>query len=288
MDNATRLQYLEAMGIDVWVPRRLPVAALPAVDEPENIGGAEDCRAMEDIASGAQAEIAAQSDPHKDAATHHSGEADFNDSSNVQRHLVLPSGVQAAPTASNAEQAWIKLQQQVAECRACGLCETRTQTVFGVGSHHASWMLIGEAPGQNEDLQGEPFVGKAGQLLNEMLRAIGLAREEVFIANVLKCRPPANRDPQAAEVAACHDFLRQQIALMQPKIILAVGRIAAQNLLNTQQPLAKLRGRLHSLENIPLVVVHHPAYLLRALTEKAKAWDDLQFALSVYQSLQEQ
>lgn len=186
------------------------------------------------------------------------------------------------------DNAWNELQQEVSRCRACGLCETRTQTVFGVGSRHARWMLIGEAPGQNEDLQGEPFVGKAGQLLNEMLRAIGLAREEVFIANVLKCRPPANRDPQTEEVAACHDFLHRQIALLQPKIILAVGRIAAQNLLDTQQPLAKLRGRRHSLENIPLVVVHHPAYLLRALTEKAKAWDDLQFALSVYQSLQEQ
>jgi uracil-DNA glycosylase len=158
--------------------------------------------------------------------------------------------------------------------------------VFGVGNKHASWMLIGEAPGRDEDLQGEPFVGRAGQLLNEMIRAIGLQREQVYIANMLKCRPPNNRDPQAGEVEACHEFLTRQIGLIQPKIILAVGRIAAQNLLNTTQPLAKLRGHQHSLENTPLVVVHHPAYLLRSLSEKAKAWEDLQFAWSVYQSLE--
>lgn len=184
------------------------------------------------------------------------------------------------------EHAWKGLQHEVSMCRACALCETRTQTVFGVGDRHASWMLIGEAPGQNEDLQGEPFVGRAGQLLNEMLRAIGLRREQVYIANMLKCRPPNNRDPLADEVAACHDFLQQQITLLQPKIILAVGRIAAQNLLKTQQSLSRLRGIQHDLNGIPLVVVPHPAYLLRSLTEKAKAWEDLQFAWSVYQSLQ--
>lgn len=256
MDNATRLQYLEAMGIDVWVSRHPPIAvqAPQAIEDESNlVGWAE----------------------YNEA--HRSNHAEFIE----PRVSVHP--VQATYATDHA---WTDLQHEVASCRACQLCETRTQTVFGVGSHRASWMLIGEAPGQNEDLQGEPFVGKAGQLLNEMLRAIGLARDEVFIANILKCRPPNNRDPQADEVAACNGFLKQQITLLQPKIILAVGRIAAQNLLNTQQPLAKLRGRQHRLENIPLVVVHHPAYLLRALTEKAKAWDDLQFALSVYQSLE--
>jgi uracil-DNA glycosylase len=267
MDNATRLQYLEAMGIDVWVPRHEFVADLPAGGGlSESVECSDDRMDAGVITSGAQGAmhgaIPDQSETHQD------------DSSKSHEH-------------SSADHAWHNLQQAVSVCRACQLCETRTQTVFGVGSHRASWMLIGEAPGQNEDLQGEPFVGKAGQLLNEMLRAIGLARDEVFIANILKCRPPNNRDPQADEVAACHGFLQQQITLLQPKIILAVGRIAAQNLLNSQQPLAKLRGRLHRLENIPLVVVHHPAYLLRTLTEKAKAWDDLQFALSVYQSLQE-
>jgi DNA polymerase len=180
---------------------------------------------------------------------------------------------------------WQNLQYEVAACQQCKLCETRTQTVFGVGNHHASWMLIGEAPGQDEDLQGEPFVGRAGQLLNEMLRAIGLRRDQVYIANMLKCRPPHNRDPEAQEVAACHGFLQRQIELLQPKLIVAVGRIAAQNLLNTQQSLTRLRGNRHKIGNTPLVVVHHPAYLLRFPLEKAKAWEDLQFAVSVHKSL---
>lgn len=286
MDNATRLQYLEAMGIDVWVPRHQPVTGVPAVDESDNLGRADDCRDAGGIPSRAQGAMLGTIAEQREADQEGLNQSTVAPSEAPECWASLPSA-QPTQLSHASNHAWSELQQQVAACHACGLCETRTQTVFGVGNHHASWMLIGEAPGQNEDLQGEPFVGKAGQLLNEMLRAIGLAREEVFIANVLKCRPPANRDPQAEEVAACHDFLRQQIALLQPKIILAVGRIAAQNLLNTQQPLAKLRGRLHQLEDIPLVVVHHPAYLLRALTEKAKAWDDLQFALSVYQSLQE-
>lgn len=280
MDDAIRLQYLEAMGIDVWVPRHVPIANLPAVEDiviRESAGEAKEAENRENVG------WAKQREAHHDLAL----SENIATSEVPERWAALPLD-KPAPAPHANDNAWNELQQEVSRCRACGLCETRTQTVFGVGSRHARWMLIGEAPGQNEDLQGEPFVGKAGQLLNEMLRAIGLAREEVFIANVLKCRPPANRDPQTEEVAACRDFLHRQIALLQPKIILAVGRIAAQNLLDTQQPLAKLRGRRHSLENIPLVVVHHPAYLLRALTEKAKAWDDLQFALSVYQSLQEQ
>ena len=260
MDHATRLQYLEAMGIDVWVSRHQPVAEQIAKTTANYVGWAE------------QSEV--HRSKHDEPTT------------NLDRRASQDSA-QATGSSHTDEQSWHDLQQAVANCRACSLCEIRTQTVFGVGSHHANWMLIGEAPGQNEDLQGEPFVGRAGQLLNEMLRAIGLKREEVFIANILKCRPPNNRDPQTGEVAACHDFLQRQIELLKPKIILAVGRIAAQNLLNTQQPLAKLRGVRHQLEQVPLVVVHHPAYLLRSLTEKAKAWDDLQFALSVYQSLEQ-
>lgn len=268
MDNATRLQYLEAMGVDVWVSRHPPVAnPLPISDHElsQNVGRVE------------QGEI-------------HGDSLSGQDQQTIEADSPAPplSTPQLAAPAHNAEQAWGELKNEVAACRACKLCETRTQTVFGAGSRHADWMLIGEAPGQNEDLQGEPFVGRAGQLLTEMLRAIGLKREEVFIANMLKCRPPNNRDPQVEEVAACHDFLLRQIELIQPKIIIAVGRIAAQNLLKTQQALAKLRGVRHDYENYPLVVVHHPAYLLRSLTEKAKAWDDLQFSLSIYQSLEQQ
>lgn len=265
MDNATRLQYLEAMGIDVWVSRRLPIAGqLPAGDDElsKNVGWVELCE------------------------THHAPVDQQQKDSMEGSPLPLLASEQEQ-TVRNSEQAWSDLKNAVANCRACGLCETRTQTVFGVGNHQAEWMLIGEAPGQNEDLQGEPFVGRAGQLLTEMLRAIGLKREEVFIANMLKCRPPNNRDPSGEEVAACHNFLLRQIELIRPKIIVAVGRIAAQNLLKTQQSLSKLRGARHYLENYPLVVVHHPAYLLRSLTEKAKAWDDLQFAMSVYQSLEQ-
>ncbi len=177
---------------------------------------------------------------------------------------------------------WAALQKRVANCTACGLHSTRTQTVFGVGNNNAQWMVIGEAPGADEDRQGEPFVGRAGKLLNEMLRAVGLPREEVYIANVLKCRPPNNRDPLPAEVAQCEPYLKRQVELVQPKIILAVGRIAAQNLLQTDITIGKLRGQQFSYAGIPLVVTYHPAYLLRSPAEKRKAWDDLRFAREVW------
>jgi DNA polymerase len=178
---------------------------------------------------------------------------------------------------------WDTLAGKVASCTACGLHATRTQTVFGVGNRQAEWMVIGEAPGADEDKQGEPFVGRAGQLLNAMLRAAGLRREQVYIANILKCRPPDNRDPQADEVACCEPFLTRQIELIQPKLILAVGRIAAHNLLKTDIPLGKLRGRMHHYAptGTPVVITYHPAYLLRSPGEKRKAWEDLQFARTV-------
>ena len=184
---------------------------------------------------------------------------------------------------------WTGLREQIAACTACEqLCKTRTQTVFGVGNPRADWLIIGEAPGADEDRQGEPFVGRAGQLLNAMLLAIRLPRENVFIANVLKCRPPANRDPRPEEVANCLPFLSQQIALLRPKMLLAVGRIAAQNLLATDAPLARLRGKLHRFGEggTPLVVTYHPAYLLRTPSDKRKAWEDLKFARATFASLE--
>lgn len=230
LDEARRLQYLQAMDIDVWVPRH---QALPVADSaPEN------------------QRVAAAAEANQDA-----------------------------------EQAWEQLRQEVAQCRRCELHQSRTQTVFGVGNKNADWMLIGEAPGKQEDLKGEPFVGPAGQLLTEMIRALGYSRDEVFIANILKCRPPNNRNPKADEVAACSGFLKRQIALVKPKIILAVGRVAAQHLLGTQQTLGKLRGVVHKLDDIPVIVIYHPAYLLRSLLEKRKAWQDLQLARRVYQDL---
>ena len=177
---------------------------------------------------------------------------------------------------------WDELEATVAACTACPLHRGRTQTVFGVGNRKAEWMFIGEAPGEQEDLQGEPFVGRAGQLLNEMIRAIGLKREDAYIANVLKCRPPKNRDPAPEEAAACEAYLKDQLALVRPRIIIAVGRIAAQNLLKTATPIGKLRGQVHDYEHIPLVVTYHPAYLLRSLTEKRRAWEDLKLARRIF------
>lgn len=180
---------------------------------------------------------------------------------------------------------WDELAAQVKDCGCCDLCNTRTNAVFGVGNRQAELMVIGEAPGAEEDLRGEPFVGRAGKLLDQMLAAIQLDRERVYIANILKCRPPNNRDPLPAEVAACMPYLARQLSLVKPKLILAVGRIAAQTLLATQIPIGKLRGQTHTLPSglalpagIPLLVTYHPAYLLRSPGDKAKAWQDLKQA----------
>ena len=245
MDNATRLKYLEAMGIDVWLPRTsdYDVDDMP----PLNLVDKE----TESIVD-------------------------------LESHTLTDTPA----VLSDDNDEWQKLQQDVATCQRCSLCATRTQTVFGSGNKNADWMLIGEAPGANEDREGKPFVGKAGLLLTEMLRAAGLTREQVFIANIIKCRPPENRDPKIDEVAACSEYLHRQIAVIQPKIILALGRIAAQNLLKTDQPIGKLRGAVHYLDKIPVVVIYHPAYLLRSLLEKRKAWADLQMAMQVVQNIE--
>lgn len=169
---------------------------------------------------------------------------------------------------------WETLKSAVKSCTACSLHKTRTQTVFGVGNTNAKLMLIGEAPGFYEDQKGEPFVGAAGKLLNAMLESIGLSREQVFIANILKCRPPDNRDPEANEVSQCTPFLEKQIAMIQPVLLVALGRIAAHYLLNCKTSLIQLRGKMHSFKNIPLIVTYHPAYLLRNPSDKRKAYGD--------------
>jgi uracil-DNA glycosylase len=234
MDSERRRDYLQTLGIDLWLPRGLPAAA-PAVTP-----------------SAPRAE--------------------------VEVPVALPSAVRDAD--------WESLRQQVLGCTRCALHLTRTQGVLGVGPERCDWLVIGEAPGAEEDRRGEPFVGPAGQLLDAMLKAIGLdRRSNVYIANVLKSRPPGNRDPKPEEVAACLPFLERQIALLQPKIMLAVGRIAAQNLLATATPLGRLRGQVHRFGATPLVVTYHPAYLLRTPSDKRKAWEDLKFARSVYQEL---
>lgn len=191
-----------------------------------------------------------------------------------------------APAGEIAGMDWDALEQAVASCQACGLCKTRKNTVFGVGHRQARWLIVGEAPGENEDLQGEPFVGQAGALLDNMLKALGLSRagdgaQAAYIANVLKCRPPGNRNPQPEEVLQCEAYLRRQVALLQPQVILALGRFAAQSLLQhsvpdvATLPLGRLRGQVHEYEGVPVVVSYHPAYLLRTPQDKAKAWADL-------------
>jgi len=188
-------------------------------------------------------------------------------------------------TSSSIEQQWEALRLEVECCTACPLHKTRTQAAFGVGNKSADCMIIGEAPGAEEDRLGEPFVGRAGKLLDLMLRAIGLSRTEVYIANILKSRPPNNRDPNTAEIEACWPYLNRQIELVQPRLILAMGRIAAQNLLQSETPVGRLRGRVHQFAHnkntIPLIVTYHPAYLLRSPVQKRKSWEDLQRAQQV-------
>jgi len=191
-----------------------------------------------------------------------------------------PSGLALAAETMD----WPALQSAVEGCRACGLCENRRQTVFGLGHLRAQCMVVGEAPGEQEDASGEPFVGDSGQLLDRMLRALGLSRDatepadaarQVFITNTVKCRPPRNRNPTADELCACQPFLQRQVALVQPKVIIAMGAFAVRSLLGSDEPIGKLRGRLHSWRGVPVVVTYHPAYLLRQPTDKARAWEDL-------------
>jgi uracil-DNA glycosylase len=200
----------------------------------------------------------------------------------------------ASPVAADDVAAldWAALEVRVAGCIACGLCQSRSRTVFGVGHRQAHWMLVGEAPGAEEDALGEPFVGQAGRLLDQMLGSVALARvgddpaRTVFIANVLKCRPPGNRNPAPEEVARCEPYLIRQVALVRPRVVVVMGRFAAQSLLGTTAAIAALRGRAHPLQagdwRVPVIVTYHPAYLLRNLADKAKAWADLCLAQDLY------
>ena len=252
---------LREMGVRVWAPRAEPAAALAVADAAEAVAVAPPS-------------AKAPAPSHAPAA--------------APRPAAAATPI-AAPSvtlhAGIATMDWPELRATVAACTACTLCQGRTQTVFGVGHEHAHWMIVGEAPGEQEDRQGEPFVGKSGQLLDNMLRAIALTRGEaeparqVYIANTLKCRPPGNRNPAPAELAACEGFLIRQVQLVQPKIILAMGRFAVQSLLRSTEPIGRLRGRVHHYQGVPLIVTYHPAYLLRNLEDKAKAWDDLCLAV---------
>ena len=216
-----------------------------------------------------------------------------NHSSALTEENSLAQSTDAANPANLIEQesidldaGWNDLQSAVSHCTACQLHETRTQTVFGVGDRKADWLFIGEGPGATEDARGEPFVGQAGKLLDQMLAAIQLDRtHQVYITNIVKCRPPNNRNPSLNEARQCAPYLARQINLIQPKLIVALGKVAAQNLLNSDESIASLRGKVHSHLGIPLIVTYHPAYLLRSLPDKAKAWKDLCFAMNTMQSL---
>lgn len=264
--DSRRLNYLRALDIDVW-QRRDRVVEKP-VDAPVRVPAA---KAATVSARVRQSPPPAVTEPVIPRA-----------------ETIVPLRVPARDDAVGA-MGWDELVDSVRTCTKCSLHETRTQGVFGVGDRKARWMIIGEAPGADEDRQGEPFVGRAGQLLNSMLRAMGLAREQVFIANILKSRPPGNRDPKADEAAACLPYLFRQIELVNPTLLLCVGRIAAQTLLETDTPIGKLRGKLHTLPSgRPLIVTYHPAYLLRSPIEKRKAWADLVMAMQTFERLSDE
>lgn len=253
--DSRRLAYLKALDIDVWERRDVGLRApLSRADVPRPAIPQVDTPPAEPIAP----------------------------PSPVAAAVAVPAEVDAI-----GKMGWDELATAVRSCTKCPLHATRTNGVFGVGDRRARWLVIGEAPGADEDKQGEPFVGRAGQLLNSMLKAVGLAREQVFIANILKSRPPNNRDPKPEEVRACLPYLYRQIELIDPALILCVGRIAAQTLLEVETPIGKLRGVVHRIVgNRPMVVTYHPAYLLRSPVEKRKSWADLLLAMRTFEALQ--
>jgi uracil-DNA glycosylase len=278
--DSRRLAYLNALDIDVWerrdgsarvaVPQAEPVAVPEATLEVTVATQPTAPRVIAEPASPAMVAVPIKG-PVKGPV----------------KEPVLTSPAADGGVANTAKMGWDELATAVQSCTKCPLHATRTKGVFGVGDRAARWLIIGEAPGADEDRQGEPFVGRAGQLLNSMLKAIGLAREQVFIANILKSRPPNNRDPKPEEVHACIPYLYRQIELVNPTLILCVGRIAAQTLLAVDTPIGKLRGTVHRIvNNRPMVVTYHPAYLLRSPVEKRKSWADLLLAMHTFEALQ--
>ena len=277
--DARQRAMLAEMGVKVWTPAATP-ASVPA---PTPAAAAEPPPTLVPPAAPAPAPTAApRPAPASAALRAPTAPAPDTDGSGAAS---LPSQRSDIATLD-----WPALREAVADCRACGLCESRRQTVFGVGQESADWMVVGEAPGEQEDRAGEPFVGPAGQLLDAMLRACGRARDAqdgqrgVYIANVLKCRPPSNRNPAPEEVLRCEPLLARQVALVKPKLIIAMGRFAVQALLQSNEPIGRLRGRVHRYQGVPVIVTYHPAYLLRTPADKAKAWADLCLALDQEQN----
>lgn len=260
--DARQRAMLAEMGVRVWAPRPRPAAVAAAPLAPQVLP--------------ATPAAPARSQPPAARAP-------------ATAEALAPVVMRPARAAGVQTMDWATLRESVAGCEACGLCKSRKNTVFGVGDEQADWMIVGEAPGENEDLQGEPFVGAAGQLLDNMLRAVGRSRtgqgaQGAYIANVLKCRPPANRNPQPDEVTQCEPYLARQVALVRPRVIVAMGRFAVQSLLKTSEPIGRLRGRVHRYEGVPVIVSYHPAYLLRTPTDKGKAWADLCLAMDTLEA----
>ncbi len=272
--DARQRAMLAEMGVKLWLPKPRPAATTATAADPEPPA----------------APVVAEPAPPAVPAARHPAPAPVQAPTAAPAAApVIAAAAAPATVAARADIAtldWPALREAVAGCRACGLCESRRNTVFGVGHTQADWMIVGEAPGENEDRQGEPFVGAAGQLLDAMLRACGRSRtsdeaaRSVYIANVLKCRPPANRNPAPEEVLRCEPYLARQVALVKPRLIIAMGRFAVQSLLKTTEPIGRLRGRVHHYEGVPVIVTYHPAYLLRTPIDKAKAWADLCMAMA--------
>lgn len=266
--DARQRAMLAEMGVRVWAPKASAAAEAACTGEPVQPAQPEPAPPRP-LAQAAPVRVA----PSTPAAAVPPREA-----------AVVPAADPAMRPQGIDQMDWEGLRQAVAGCQACPLHRGRTNTVFGTGDVSADWMVVGEAPGENEDLQGEPFVGAAGQLLDRMLQAVGRSRQGqgaqgVYIANVLKCRPPANRNPQPTEIAQCEPFLVRQVAMLRPRLILAMGRFAVQTLLGSTEPIGRLRGQVHRYQGVPVVVTYHPAYLLRNPIDKRKAWADLCLAM---------
>ena len=272
-----QLTMLREMGVRLWLP---PGEAVPRAGEPAAAAAAAATVAtVADVSAAVFVAVAARGAPAPTPAA-----------AAPARPLSQPPAREPARGVDGVDTlGWHALREAVAACTACALCNSRRQTVFGTGSEQAHWMVVGEAPGEQEDIQGEPFVGKSGQLLDNMLQALGLTRgdagpaQQVYIANTLKCRPPGNRNPAPEELAQCEAFLIRQVQLLQPRIILAMGAFAVKSLLRSSEPVGKLRGRVHHYQGVPLIVTYHPAYLLRNPADKARAWDDLCLAAETVQ-----
>jgi uracil-DNA glycosylase family 4 len=293
MREETRKQYLKLMGIELYQPQHKIQHKIQQQIRSEDSG--EDLEISEEkpVSASFSEKASASSMLEADAPTSSVQNENDNQSAGADDDLLsymamdqaLPDAEDEAPDEiEQAESAddlatldWDQLQQRIAACEKCSLCQSRTQTVFGVGNPQADLMVIGEAPGAEEDKQGEPFVGAAGKLLDNMLKAIGLNRQKVFIANILKCRPPSNRNPSNEEAMACEAYLLRQIDLIQPKMVLSVGGVSAKNLLKTEEAVGRLRQQKQQMvkRKLPVLVTYHPAYLLRKPSEKAKSWEDL-------------